>query len=131
MSAAGLPPLLERTLRVAPAVLYLVFTWFASSQSADSLPSNVSDRIAHFGEYALLALLLVFALTAFETPRVTSSALLKAAALSIAWGLLDEYHQSFVPTRDSSFRDVISDVAGTAAAVGMVALLARYERRRR
>jgi VanZ family protein len=130
MSVAALPPVLERTLRILPAILYMTFTWLISAQSAESLPANVSDRVAHFGEYALLALLLVFAFTGFDAARVTPAVLLSAAVLSIVWGVIDEYHQSFVPTRDASLRDVISDAAGTAGGVALVAVLAWRERRR-
>ena len=130
MSARALPPFLERTLRILPAGLYLVFTWSASDQTADSLPAIVSDKLAHFGEYGLLVLLLIFALTAFELERITPRALLAAAALSIAWGVIDEYHQSFVPTRDSSRADVAADAAGSAAGAALVAALAWRERRR-
>ncbi len=130
MSAAELSPPLERILRVLPAVLYATFTWFVSSQTADSLPSAVPDKLAHFGEYGLLTLLLVFAMTAFETERVTARALALSAAISVAWGMLDEVHQAFVPSRESSSLDLVADGAGTAAALALVALLAWRERRR-
>jgi VanZ family protein len=34
--------------------------------------------------------------------------------LATAYGVSDEYHQSFVPGRDASVRDVGSDFAGAA-----------------
>lgn len=132
MSAPEVPPLLERILRVLPAVLYLTFTWFASATTADALPSlAVWDKLLHFGEYALLALLLLLAGTAFDPHRTSGKALLLAGALSIAWGALDEYHQSFVATRDASALDLAADAAGSASALALAWILAARDRRRR
>ncbi|HSN67851.1 MAG TPA: VanZ family protein, partial [Thermoanaerobaculia bacterium] len=50
--------------------------------------------------------------------------------LSVGWGVLDEYHQRFVPTRESSGLDLLADAAGAAAAVLLVGGLAHVERRR-
>lgn len=132
MSAAEIPPPLERTLRVLPALLYLTFTWFASAESADEIPDLlVSDKVAHFGEYALLTLLVLFALTAFDAYRVTPARIALAGVVAIAWAALDEYHQSFVPTRDSSALDLVADAGGAAAALALVWVLAARERRPR
>jgi VanZ family protein len=130
MTAPRLPRTLERTLRVLPAILYLMFTWFASARSADSLPAIGNDKLVHFGEYGLLVVLLVFAFTAFELERITPRALVSAAVLSIAWGVIDEIHQAFVPSRDSSLGDVAADAAGSVAGAALVAGLAWRERRR-
>ena len=130
MSAATLNPLLERALRILPAILYLAFTWLASAQTAGTFPSIVSDKVAHVGEYGLLALLLFFAFTGFDAERVSALPLLAVFLLSVGWGILDEYHQSFVATREASFLDVVADGVGAGAAVGLVAFLAWGERRR-
>ncbi|MGH9457978.1 MAG: VanZ family protein [Thermoanaerobaculia bacterium] len=130
LTARRVPPVVERTLRLLPLLLYMAFTWSASARPADALPSAIDDRLAHFGEYGLLALLALFAITAFDARRVRGGALAAAAAIAIAWGVVDELHQSFVPTRDSSLSDLLFDALGTAAALGMAAVLARAERRR-
>ncbi|HUP66346.1 MAG TPA: VanZ family protein [Thermoanaerobaculia bacterium] len=121
--------ILERALRVLPALLYLAFIWGMSGLHATEL-SNVDfdDRLAHFGEYGLLALLLVFALTAFDPERVHARSLLLAGAISIGWGALDEIHQSWVPGRDSSVKDFAFDALGTVAALAATAWLARRQR---
>jgi VanZ family protein len=95
--------------------------------------SNVPGRfgpIAHFVEYAVLAVLLFRAL---ERGRSIRSALLMAVALASAYGLTDELHQRFVPLRVSDPVDWLVDTAG--AALGVLAYLAvrqlvraRYDR---
>lgn len=130
MSAVTRNPLIERALRILPAILYLAFTWLASAQTADAFPPIVSDKIAHVGEYGLLALLLVFAFTGFDAEKVGAVPLLAVFVLSVGWGILDEYHQSFVATREASFLDLVADGAGAGAAVSLVAFLAWGERRR-
>ena len=48
------------------------------------------------------------------------AALVTAAAVTSAYGASDEWHQSFVPLRDSNIRDWVTDVLGgsVGAAIG-------------
>jgi len=123
-------PLSFRILRAAPAVLYLAFIWLVSDRPGDSLPTHVDDRIAHFGEYFLLMLLVTFALTAFEPDRILRRTLLAAGGFCFAWAVLDEVHQSFVPGRFPSVKDVAFDLIGIVAAAALMAILAARDRRR-
>lgn len=119
-----------RVLRATPALLYLAFIWLVSDRPGDSLPTKVDDRIAHFGEYFLLMLLVTFAFTGFDPDRIRRGTLLAASGFSFAWAVLDEVHQSFVPGRFSSQKDVAFDLIGIAAAAGLMAILATRDRRR-
>ncbi|MFN2238322.1 MAG: VanZ family protein [Thermoanaerobaculia bacterium] len=119
-----------RVLRATPALLYLAFIWLVSARPGDSLPTRVDDRIAHFGEYFLLMLLVMFALTAFDPVRIQPRTLLAAGGFSFAWAILDEVHQSFVPGRFPSVKDVAFDLVGIAAAAALMAFLATRDRRR-
>ena len=119
-----------RILRATPAVLYLAFIWLVSDRPGDSLPTRVDDRIAHFGEYFLLMLLVTFALTAFDPDRILRRTLLAAGGFSFAWAVLDEVHQSFVPGRFPSLKDVAFDLIGIIAAAALMAILAARDRRR-
>jgi VanZ family protein len=69
--------------------------------------------VAHFCEYALLAALWVWALA----PALGRRAFAVAAAISLAYALSDEYHQSFVEGRDADPLDVAVDAAGIAFAI--------------
>jgi VanZ family protein len=73
--------------------------------------------VAHFGEYALLAALWAWALG----PMLGRRALAVAAAVTFLYALSDEYHQSFVEGRDADPLDVLTDAAGIAFAIGVIA----------
>jgi VanZ family protein len=82
-----------------PAV-YTLFRW---------IPPNIQNTL-HVPAYAILAGAWCWALPAW----LRGPALLAAAAcfLASAYGVFDEWHQSFVPGRYASFTDVALDVAG-------------------
>jgi VanZ family protein len=96
----------------------LIFYLSAQEAVGPDLPAWVRVA-AHFGEYALLAALWVWALA----PLLGRRALLVAAAIAFVYALSDEYHQSFVEGRDADPLDVLADAVGIAVAVS---LLARY-----
>lgn len=77
----------------------------------------IARKGAHMSEYAMLALLLLYALARGrgDARRWMSS----AWVLSVAYAGADEFHQVFVPGRDGNFVDVLID--GTGAALGLLA----------
>ena len=59
---------LERVIRSLPAVLYMALIHLVSSVEGKKISTfGVDDRIAHFVEYFILGVLLVLALSAFDT----------------------------------------------------------------
>lgn len=71
-------------------------------------------KSAHFCSYGLLGALSFFALRA-TFPALQKWHILWAmlgVLMSFLAGCMDEFHQSFVPSRTSSFRDVLIDTAG-------------------
>jgi VanZ family protein len=132
----------NRLWRYGPLLLWLGFIWFASTSQFSAtnttqlvrpillwLFPNISEptlnavhfftrKLGHFSEYAILAF---FAHYAFSNSR---RAFLRHNWFSLALfliatnALLDEFHQSFVPSRTSSAYDSAIDLAG-----GLVILL--------
>lgn len=121
---------LDLALRVAPLILYLAFIWSVSDTPGDDLSVSLDDRLAHFGEYFLLMLLTTFAITGFDPARVSAPSLAAATVFCLAWAVLDEVHQSWVPGRDPSVKDLVFDAFGTAAAAVLLTLVAARDRRR-
>ena len=109
----------------------MALIWALSSQSGQIvLPDLVpwSDKAAHFVEYAILGGLYAHAVLRTWPQLSLLRALAIAAALTSAWGYLDEIHQAFVPGRNSDVRDWVADTLG--AIVGCV-LVSMFERARR
>lgn len=112
------------------AALWMAAIFYFSAQSNfDFVPERWQvDPVSwavHFGEYAVLALLLWQALRA--TPRLSRRAASLAFLLTALYAISDEWHQYYVPGRYSDLRDVLVDVAGALA----VLLLAQWLQRRR
>ena len=82
-------------------------------------------KCAHLTEYAVLALLLWRALRkspAPDVPRWQWSAAGLVLALVALYAASDEFHQTFVPSREGCVTDVLLDTAG--AAIGLLSLWA-------
>lgn len=79
-------------------------------------------KTLHMIEYALLTFLTFRAL--YKTTRFPFAHMLIIALLvSVAYGVTDEIHQTFVPTRTGTFRDIGIDLIGISA---MSIFLKRY-----
>ncbi len=85
------------------------------------LPADVSDKTAHLGAYAVLAMLLMRAMSGARWDGCTGIAAVTAWGLASAYGLTDEWHQLFVPGRMPSIGDIVADTTG--AAIGVIAVL--------
>ena len=87
-------------------------------------------KTAHFTEYALLA---IFAARAFTTSSRQALRLrwwLASFALVAAVALVDEYHQSFLPSRTGTIYDSLLDMTGGAVALTCAALLLARRRKK-
>ncbi len=113
----GGPSRARRPLRELALLWLPVLAWAGVIFALSSIPSLGTGlgtwdlalrKVAHAGEYAVLALLLRRALSA---PVVF--------ALAVAYAISDEVHQSFVRGREGHPRDVAIDALG--AALGIVA----------
>lgn len=103
----------------APVLLYMAFIFYMSSMPEPPLPLSVTDKQAHFSGYSVLGLLIARAAARGLGRRVTWTMALVAIVITIAYGISDEYHQSFVPGRDSDIHDVYADSLG--GVIGTVA----------
>ncbi len=71
------------------------------------------DKLAHVGAYALLGFLF-FRL--FQSTSILKSAVrlvILSALASSLYGISDEIHQHFVPSRTADIMDVMADVTGS------------------
>ena len=75
----------------------------------------IGRKFVHAGVYALLCALWWRALRTVTRPR---AALVAAVAVSLAYAVSDEVHQTFIEGRHGSALDVAIDSAGIAVAAG-------------
>ncbi|MGE5360296.1 MAG: VanZ family protein [Bacteroidales bacterium] len=102
-----------------PVVLYMAVIYLGSSiHRLPELPSGVSDKMAHFSEYAVLCLLLARALAGPRWLAITFPYVAGAIALAALYGMSDELHQWFVPGRDADVRDLAADALGACSSAG-------------
>ncbi len=103
-----------------PVALYAGAIFYLSAQSHpdEQLPSflleDISDKVLHAVEYAVLGGLCYRALRWGASGQVASHALLFAIVMASLYGMTDEVHQLFVPFRESSWQDWLADTIGAA-----------------
>jgi VanZ family protein len=112
---------------IAPLALMASIFYLSSRESVGPELPAFTRVIAHFTEYALLATLWSWALY----PAVGSRSFAVAAAISFAFALSDEFHQSFVPGRDADPFDLLVDGLGIAVAIWLLRARRAAVRRRR
>lgn len=126
----------RRFWRYGPLVLWLLFISFASTNQFSAsntseilrplllwfFPNLSESRLAavhfltrkagHFTEYAVLAFLTRRAFITSSHAFLQRNWFQLGLLLVVTYGLLDEFHQSFVPSRTASVYDSVIDIAG-------------------
>jgi VanZ family protein len=74
------------------------------------------DKYLHAALYAGLSALIVRALAGGWHRRLTVGIVVAAIMMAAAYGVSDEFHQSFVPMRSVETMDVLADTVGAAVA---------------
>ncbi|HEX8683751.1 MAG TPA: VanZ family protein [Ardenticatenaceae bacterium] len=102
-----------------PPLLLMAIIFFLSGQADIPGPDNLTlDRVfkkgAHALGYGLLAFSYARALAGMGARRVV----LLALVLTLLYALSDEWHQTYVPTRNGNLLDVLIDLGG--AIVGLL-----------
>jgi VanZ family protein len=99
---------------VGPLIL-----WLFPNTSPDTLAvvHSITRKIAHFTEYAILGFLAARAFRPSPRPAINQRWFLICVTLVVVYALLDEYHQSFVPSRTASISDSLIDMAGGLTAL--------------
>lgn len=111
-----------------PVVLQMAVIFLASSiHNLSRIPGGFSDKSGHSIGYGLLGLLLVRAIAGGRLRNATLAGACVAIVVATLYGVSDEFHQSFVPGRDSDRYDVLADFTGAtlAAAAALLASAAR------
>ena len=96
-----------------PTVLWMGVIFFLSALPESATPGRgiLPDKVCHAGEYFILAFLILFALQRTTQARFSASFWITLAWVAV-YGLSDEIHQLYVPTRQFEVGDLIADVCG-------------------
>lgn len=117
--------------------LYGLLAWAAAIFIVSSFPNppdaggeELQYEIAHVVEYLIFGVLASGALRSNFPERPLAGIAAAAWAVSVLYGMSDEFHQSFVPNRDANWFDVGLDALGAAIGVTAAAVVA-FRRRTR
>ncbi|MHB8908268.1 MAG: VanZ family protein [Syntrophales bacterium] len=103
----------------APVLVYagLIFILSALSRFPEEISFIVSfDKWAHFIEYYFFGFLIRRWLVNKRSNILRNNSLFFTMVTGICYGLSDEWHQSYVPGRNSSSEDLLFDALGILAA---------------
>ena len=97
-----------------PVYLGLIFLASSISRIPFKLPVAWLDKVIHFVEYAVLAILVARAVRSLRWPRTWWATWLVTVAAVLVFGSLDELYQGTVAGRNSDLLDLLADVSGGA-----------------
>ena len=105
-----------------PLFFYLGLIFYLSSipQPFRYHPFKYFDKLLHALEYAILSLLFYRAIKDLVQEPLVRYVSVMAIAGCIFYGILDEYHQAFVPMRSSDPYDVVADAVGATLMQGLL-----------
>jgi VanZ family protein len=115
--------------RIVSGVLALVWMTTIFILSSHPMPDidlgfSAQDKLVHLVGYGLLSALLLGAMPWREGGYRLRHVVL-AALLATLYGLSDEWHQSFVPGRNSDVLDIIADAVGALLGSGLLWVITR------
>ena len=113
-----------------PVILWMGVIFFLSTLPESITPGRgvLPDRICHAAEYFVLAFLILFALQR-TTPAGFSTSFWVTIAWGAVYGLSDEIHQLYVPTRNCDVGDLAFDVGGVVVLFLILWVLQRSGKR--
>ncbi len=100
---------------MVPMIVVMGTIFLLSHQPGDQLDVveiPFLDKIAHFVVYAALAATVIFACSPDLKKRRPILVAALTVVICVLYGISDEYHQSFIPTRYVSVGDVLADTLG-------------------
>ena len=114
---------MRRVLLWLPVIAALLLSFRLSSVPGTEFATPVPDYVAHMIQYLLLGLLVLRGFNDGMQNRPDARTMLWAVLFCLVWAVADEFHQSFVPGRDASAGDVLSDLVGAVAACGVFVMV--------
>lgn len=105
----------RKAFALAPVVVASIAIFIASSLTAITPPSlgfEWQDKLFHALSFFFYGLCVQFAVLGWNVSMPSTRAFFYVALIGIAYGISDEVHQSFVPSRMAEVADAIADAFG-------------------
>jgi VanZ family protein len=119
-----------RLTRLLPAIAWMAVIFALSARSTIPRPRDLSgdwvNTLGHFSVYLVLGVL-VWGALGITTVSGWRRAVV-AVIMALAYGVTDEWHQSFVPDRNPDGVDLLVDGIGATCGMLLVAWLIRRQR---
>ena len=121
---------MKKVLFFMPAVLYYTLIFYLSSKSYEvEVDILFFDKGIHVVEFAILGFFLSFGY--FQSIKSSFKGhVIFVLATGILLGSLDEWHQSFVPLRNSDVLDIVADTTGIFIGLLIYVYLTRLVKRK-
>ena len=104
-------------IRWGLAVLYAAGIFLVSSIPGEDLPQlRIGDKLVHALIFGGLAVLICRALRLQKSAWSQGAVVVLSVLATVAYGCLDEGHQTFVSERRAELSDVVADGVGALAA---------------
>jgi VanZ family protein len=102
-----------------PLIIYCLAIFFQSGQPGpESIPDvRFLDKFLHFGAYGLLGILFFRAFETLPLKNFKNLLILISIGSATLYGISDEIHQYFVPSRQADIMDVIANTIGSICGV--------------
>ncbi len=102
---------------LSAAYIFMIF-YGADSPAVSQVGDFNPHSLLHIPLYGILTLLLILALRP-NSGRIETRRLIGAGLIALVVAVLDEYYQTFIPTREGSMTDVVLDGIGIGLAMGL------------
>ena len=132
---AAPPDLSSRTAKLMRFLRHPALSWFLLAGYGllifiqSSLPSidmgtdlPGMDKVLHLGAYTLMAVLACRAFATLTCINSVSALFVAGFTFALLFGLSDEWHQSFVPSRTADAWDLAADGLGAFLGAGLASL---------
>jgi VanZ family protein len=102
-----------------PLIIYCLAIYMQSGRPGPEKMPDVRflDKFLHFGAYGLLGVLFFRAYETLPLKKFKNLLIFISMASATLYGISDEIHQYFVPTRHADIMDVIANTIGSVCGV--------------
>ena len=102
-----------------PLIIYCLAIYIQSGQPGPEYIPDVRflDKFLHFCAYGLLGILFFRAYETLPLKSLKNLLILISIGSATLYGIIDEIHQYFVPSRQADILDVIADTIGSICGV--------------